>query len=321
MLSLPEPERDRWLWGAPILSREELRAFEPDGASTEEVVLAAVGAARLGDRRELERLLRAAQGRAPEDPTVRALYLLGTRNWGCCTRGRRPTDAEVVELTSLAERSAFARYVLVRVLVWRRDTAGARRALEGCPPEQREAPSVAAAWALTEPSTGVRLRRLRELRSRWPAWRTLLDLEVWAALYLRDLDALDDAYRSRCALLGRRPWHRPVRAWARAPFVEWPVSGVFGIALALGWWWLVFASLPLAVLLDHLTRHVVDSWPRNPASCLLIGGTGIWMILGYPRSVVGGAIGLVGLGMYGFSWWAMLRARRRERARERNGAR
>lgn len=34
-----------------------------------------------------------------------------------------------------------------------------------------------------------------------------------------------------------------------------------------------------------------------------------------------GAVGLVGLGMYGFSWWAILRARRRERARERNGAR
>lgn len=323
MLALPEPERDRWLWGAPTLSPEELRAFDPAGASTEEVVLAAVAALRLGWHRRAERFTRAAHARAPEDPTIRAILVYAgiVRRLSCCLPRWRPTDAEVSELWSLAERSAFARYALARALFWRGDRPGTRLVLEGCPREQREAPSVIAARgvlaALTEESAGEGLRQLREHRASWPAWRGLLNLELLTAFGLRDLHAVVDAYTERCRLLRRKPRTWIARAWVRGTRLQAFGFAAWGVALATGWLYGVPVAIAFILILEFANWHVADWRVRvmidHLVTVLLGAGTTVAShLMGFwPRVLLGSAMGVMGIGGYLWVEWHLRRLRKR----------
>jgi hypothetical protein len=260
MLSSSEPERDRWLWAAPALSREQVRAFDLAGAGTDEVVQVLVAALRLRESWWAERLAEVARARDPGDPTIRALVLHASlERRSCRYRGPwRPADAEVAELRRLAERSAFARYVLVRALLGRREPSLARRVCDTWPPELRSSPSEIAARAMTAPSLHERLRELRGLRARWPAWRDLLTAEVWAAHVLEELDALEEAYLERCRLLGRRAFPRLARTWARVAPLEPLLFSALGASFATGWWWSLVPSFAAAETHELAAVHVLD---------------------------------------------------------------
>jgi hypothetical protein len=316
MLAEGEPARDRWLWGCPALSRPSVHTFDPAGADMERVVAASVAALRLGEYGRARDLSRLAYERARDDPTIRTLLVWAEILRAACCFRPRPTDAQVGELTELAESSAFARYALIRALLLRGDLDTARYVLDTSPEALRGAPSIEAAAAvvlLHSGGTAEALRRLRGLRARWAPWRGLVNLEVVAALRLGDRTALEEAYSQRCMLLGRKPLIRVLRAWARVPFAEVLAGVALGIALAAGWRWAMAAGL-LAVVLEAVGAHIMDWRPGltigfvcTPA--LLVGAA--FVLPPQVRTPVGSVAAAIALAAYA----ALLLSRRRYRRR------
>lgn len=194
--------------------------------------------------------------------------------------------------------------MLVRALLLRQDPAAAERVLDACPAALRAAPSIAAAQALVALSArrvGEARRTLRELRTRWPPWRGLLNLEALTAWVLGDRRALEEAYVERCALLGRRPLIGLLRAWARVPFATVLGYAAWGIALALGWSWSVVAAFLLLVL-EVVEGHVMDWRPclrvgSLLAPVLLVGATAF--LPPGERTLIGSGVAALAAGAYG----------------------